>query len=67
LQKLNIEDKEYILNFIIEEMQDKSEYYHEQSIVSISFSYGIRDGRALEKVISTDISYQNYYHQIYYY
>lgn len=43
-------------------MQDKSEYFNEQAIISITFSYGIRDGRALEKVINTDVSYQNYYH-----
>ena len=60
--KLNIEDKEYILNKIIEEMENKSEYYLETSITSIIFSYGIRDGRAIEKVINTDIQYHLYHH-----
>jgi len=62
LNKLNIEDKEYILNKIIEEMENKSEYYLETSITSIIFSYGIRDGRAIEKVINTDIQYHLYHH-----
>lgn len=62
LQRLNKDDKDYILNFIIEEMQDRGEYYLEQSIISIVFSYGIRDGRALEKVIQTQVQYHNYQH-----
>ena len=37
LQKLNKEDKNYILNFIIDEMQNKGEYYLEQSIISMVF------------------------------
>lgn len=62
LQKLNLEDKDYLLDLLVEEMRDKSEYYQEQSIVSVSFSYGIRDGKAMKKVISTGVSYQNFYH-----
>ena len=37
LQKLNKEDKNYILNFIIDEMQNKGEHYLEQSIISMVF------------------------------
>lgn len=62
LKTLNLEDKDYILNFILEEIQDKSEYYKETSMISFTFSYGVRDGRADAKLISTDVSYQNYYH-----
>jgi hypothetical protein len=43
-------------------MKDRSEYYNETSMISFTFSYGVRDGRAIEKNLSTDISYQNYYH-----
>jgi len=43
-------------------MIDRSEYYNETSMLSFTISYGIRDGRAVNKVISTDITYQNYYH-----
>lgn len=60
LQRLNREDKDYILNFIIDEIEDKDyifnfildeiknkgDYYLETSIISVIFSYGIRDGKA---------------------
>ena len=62
LQRLNKEDKDYILDFIMEEIKDRGEYYLEQSIISIVFSYGIREGRALEKVIQTQVQYHNYQH-----
>lgn len=62
LHKLNKEDRDYILNRIIEEMKDKSEYYNESSISSMIFSYGIRDGRAIEKVISNDTQFHLYHH-----
>ena len=62
LQRLNKEDKDYILNFLIDEIQDRGEYYLEQSIISIVFSYGIRDGKAIEKNIDTKIQYHNYQH-----
>lgn len=62
LSKLNKEDKEYILNKIIEEMEDKSEYSLETSLTSLIFSYGIRDGRAIEKEINTEIQYHLYHH-----
>jgi hypothetical protein len=62
LQKLNKEEFDYILNFLMDEIQDRGEYYLEQSIISIVFSYGIRDGRALEKIIQTKVQYHNYQH-----
>lgn len=62
LQKLNKEDKDYILNYILDEMVDKGEYYKEQSIISITFSYGVREEKAMDKIISTNVEYQNYYH-----
>jgi hypothetical protein len=46
----------------MEEIKDRGEYYLEQSIISIVFSYGIREGRALEKVIQTQVQYHNYQH-----
>lgn len=60
LQKLNLEDKDYILNFILDEMIDRGEYYKESSIISMTFSYGVREGRALEKGFPTDVKYHNY-------
>lgn len=43
-------------------MKDRSDYYYEQSIISIVFTYAIRDGRALEKIISNKIQFHNYQH-----
>jgi DNA polymerase type B, organellar and viral len=62
LQKLNKEDKDYILSFILEEIKDRGEYYLENSIISLVFSYGIRDGRALEKISNIKIQSHNYQH-----
>ena len=62
LQRLNNKDKDYIFDYILEEIKDKSDYYHEQSIISIVFTYAIRDGRALEKSLSNNIQFHNYQH-----
>lgn len=62
LQKLNKEDKDYILNKIVDNMIDKGGYYLEQSILSLVFTYAIRKGKALEKVINTNIQCHNYQH-----
>lgn len=43
-------------------MKDKGDYYLETSIISLIFSYGIRDGRTLEKTISTKVQHHNYQH-----
>ena len=62
LQRLNNNDKDYIFNYILEEIKDKGEYYLETSIISIIFSYGIRDGKAPDKTISTKVQKHNYQH-----
>ena len=62
LQKLNNDDKDYIFNYILDEIKDKSEYYLEQSIISIVFTYAIREGRALEKIVSKDTQFHHYQH-----
>jgi hypothetical protein len=64
LQKLNKEDKDYIINFVIDEMEDKSEYYKTTSISSIVFSYNIKRGKAKEKINlnNTNFIYQDYQH-----
>lgn len=62
LQKLNKEDKDYILNEIVDNMVDKGGYYLEQSIMSLVFTYAIRNGKAKEKIINTNIQYHNYQH-----
>lgn len=66
LVKLNKEDKDYLLDYILSNMEDKSEYYTEQLINSMifSYSYTIKKGRAKDKITfeSINISYQNYQH-----
>lgn len=65
LQRLNKEDKDYILNFIINEIEDKSEYYKTTNMISMVFSYNIKNGRAKDKVLLEKISniqYQDYQH-----
>jgi len=44
LQRLNKSDKNWYIDFIIENMKFKSEYYNETQIDSIIFSYGFKKG-----------------------
>jgi hypothetical protein len=60
LQRLNNNEKDYIFNYILDEIKDKSDYYKETSIKSIVFTYAIRDGNSKEKVLSTNIQYHKY-------
>jgi hypothetical protein len=62
--KLNKEDKDYLFDFIIKNMDDKSDYYKEQAIKSMIFSYTIKKGKAKNKVSfeSSNLNYQNYQH-----
>ena len=64
LVKLNKEDKNYLLEYILNNFEDKSEYYKEQSIQNMIFSYTIKKGKAKEKVTFENIKleYQNYQH-----
>lgn len=43
LQRLNLSDKDWYINWIINNMIYKSEYYNETPIESIIFSYGFKD------------------------
>jgi len=65
LQRLNKEDRDFILEFIINEIEDKSEYYKTTNIISMVFSYNIKNGRAKENLILENIiniPYQDYQH-----
>jgi hypothetical protein len=64
LQKLNKQDKDYILNYILNMMEDKSEYYQSTEMISMIFSYNIRKGLAKEKLelTSRKIEFQDYQH-----
>ena len=63
IQRLNQEDKEWYIDFILESMKFKSEYYNETQINSIIFSYGFKKGSAPKKTSffeTPNQSYKNY-------
>jgi len=64
LIKLNKEDKDYLFDFIIGNMDDKSEYYNEYLLKSMIFSYIVKKGKAKEKITfdNLDLRYQYYFH-----
>nr|UEP17203.1 hypothetical protein [Russula sp.] len=45
VQRINITDLNWYIDFIIEQMKFKSEYYNETPIVEFIFSYGFKDGK----------------------
>jgi len=51
LQRLNLTDKDWYINWIIDNMELKSEYYNETQIESLIFSYGFKDGEIPNKSI----------------
>ena len=51
LQRLNLTDKDWYINWIIDNMELKSEYYNENQIESLIFSYGFKDGEIPHKSI----------------
>lgn len=66
LKKLNKEDKNYYINYIIDILSIKSNEYKEQEINKIIVSYGVRNGKAAIKKnvknFNTKIVYQKYNH-----
>jgi len=62
LVKLNKEDKDYLFEYILNNIENKADYYKEQPLKSIIFSYTIKRGKAKDKVIfdNTDLRYLNY-------
>jgi len=51
VQRINITDLNWYIDFIIEQMKFKSEYYNETPIVEFIFSYGFKDGKIPNKTI----------------
>lgn len=49
LQRLNLSDKDWYINWIIDNMILKSEYYNETQIESLIFSYGFKSGKIPNK------------------
>nr|YP_009710628.1 DNA polymerase type B [Amanita brunnescens]QFZ98577.1 DNA polymerase type B [Amanita brunnescens] len=63
LQRLNKEDKDYIYNYLLNIISLKSaDVYKTIPIISITFSYGFRNGLAPAKQQNKDIQYQTNYH-----
>ena len=61
LQRINKYDKEWYINWIINNMEFKSEYYNETQIESFIISYGFKDGKISDKNnIKYNLNYQNY-------
>lgn len=61
LQRLNKEDKNWYLNWIINNMIYKSEYYNETPIESIIFSFGFKNEKLADKeIISANVNIQKY-------
>ena len=61
LQKLNKIDKNWYIEFVVDTIIDKSDYYKETQIESIIISYGFKDGKApLKDIFKTDVNLQNY-------
>ena len=49
VQRLNLSDKKWYIDFILENMEFKSEYYNETQIDSFIFSYGFKLGKIENK------------------
>jgi len=61
LQRLNLSDKDWYINWIINNMIYKSEYYNETPIESIIFSYGFKDEIVqVRETFKTDLNFQNF-------
>jgi hypothetical protein len=58
VQRLNKSDYSWYIDFVIEKMNFKSEYYNETQIDSIILSYGFKDGKIPSKdVIKSNINF----------
>ena len=61
LQRINQNDENWYLNWIINNMILKSEYYNETAIESFIFSYGFKNEKiSTKEIIKTDLNIQNY-------
>jgi len=61
IQRLSHIDKDWYINWIINNMEFKSEYYNETQIESMIISYGFKDGKIdVKNVINSNLNYQYY-------
>jgi hypothetical protein len=61
LQRININEKDWLFNWILETMEFKSEYYNETQIESFFFSYGFKKGKApIKENFMKDLNFLDY-------
>jgi len=60
LQKLNKEDINFYINYINNILSIKSNDYKKQKIIKITVSHGIRDDKALKKILNNLINQKLY-------
>src|SRR6188768_1021500 len=62
LKKINLEDKEYFIEYIIDVIDLKTDIYTEIPINFIIFSYGVREGLAPTKSLENkELKFQSWY------
>lgn len=63
LQRLNKNDNEYLLEYLLNIIELKTGGYIDMPITALVFSYGIREGLApIKSTFNSDIKYLTYYH-----
>ena len=61
IQRINKNNKDWYINWIINNMEFKSEYYNETQIESFNISYGFKEGKVSDKnIINPNLIFQNY-------
>ena len=61
LQRLNKTDKDYLIEFLKDQIEMKSDSYVNEQILQVTFSYGIREGSIERAEINTDVKLQSHY------
>ena len=61
LQRLNINDKDWYVQYILDYINLKSEYYNNNKIENLIFSFGFKDGKAENKTLTSFVgSYHSF-------
>jgi len=61
LQRLNKTDKDYLIEFLKDQIEIKSDSYINEQILQVTFSYGIKEGKIERTEINTDVKLQSHY------
>jgi DNA polymerase elongation subunit (family B) len=62
LQQLNKEDKDYYVEFVTDHLSRIDNKYKDREIMSIIFSYGVREGKAKVREVKVEVPHQNFNH-----